>query len=986
MNISKKTICLLILCAIMFSAIFSSCAVTSDTSDEQSENVSGEISQNENSGTAFNTDVDACVTNEDGTLGVLIDRKDVKSLPAKYGCILMQPSTTIPFELEEGSFAVTVKRRVKGGFEVIESGAEKISTKYFTLIFKGESNIEFAKQSLAPGEVCMMYNTDKISQFGKGCGIVIGKTEFEVDAINPQNAASGISVYDENYGFGVSPEYDGDFVDLLVFDGYILKKNPQNATCVMPFPNGCLIRFAGDAAEYADSLAEGDAVEAVGFDIECSPREYVLINGCKVEIAYRNEYRSAVSYAVMYDGDFAYDSTGTNIWGTEVAVDKDGFITEVVAGNIEGVSGDTHIPEDGFVLSSGYSAYSSYMTSSKVGDKAEYIEKDGIYRYRRIYDVKFNEYGEEGKEYISVISREVANRTRQITDAIYYIIDAEGYVAYISDHPVDIPDGGFAIVATGMKKTEIKRFCSVGDKIIGLGSLKSLFALATTAKETVDGMLTELKNEIAEAKTKLQLLDFEAIDNTVLTIEGYLNDQTKLVEAAKALGDLKDMLTPSITACERAAWVIDTDQDLADIKRTVAYAKGLGINTLILSPFRNTYALYDTNVEHLCRSKDMPDLDVLQAYIDECHANDIKLIFMLCCFIADKPSSAYEDDHFVNYFGNKLLISKTGRNAAYFYSDPSYTLNPYDSEVREFYKAIIKEVIAKYDVDGIQLDYIRFPLPTYYGESNYEDQGYNDDIIAAFQKQYRTSKDPRELSITDPMWEKWCAFRRDIITSFVKEVSRICNDTYFSVTCFAGYTDRQIYVFQDVEKWAQKGYIDAVYPMIYSASADEFIANASKLIEGVGESCRVVLGVGTYDGETDEVLKKQIDYAYESGCDGISVFALQYIQSCGFDGFYKNTFRDPATSTSDTDKAFNAYAEMLVAKIDKVYSYLCPDADFSSVRTHLETMMTDVTFKTAKKQFEKALSLMQSSDAPDEIEQDFAKEIGNILGVIAKAQ
>ncbi len=981
MKISKKIICLLMFCVVMFS----SCAVPSDTSDGSSADVSNQISQDPSG--MPNIDKDACVTDADGTCGILIDYKDVKSLPAEYGCILMQPLTTVPFELESGSFAVTVKRRLKGGFEVVEYDAKKISTKYFTLIFKGDGNTEFAKQKLAVGEVCMMYNTDKITQFGTGYGIVVGNAEYAVDSVNPVGASSGITVYDERYGFGVSPEYDGDFVDLLVFDGYVLKKSPENTVTVLPFPNGYLVRFAGDAAKYADSIGEGDAIQTVGFNAECSPKSYVLINGCKVEIAYHNEYRSAVAYAVLYDGDFAYDSTETNIWGAEVAVDKDGYITEVVVGNTEGVSGNTHIPEGGFVLSSGHSVYSSYMTSAKTGDKAEYIEKDGVYNCRRIYDVKFGEYGNDGEEYITVISRESANRTRQIANAVYYAIDSDGYVVNISSQPIDIPEGGCAIVATGMKKTEIKRFCAVGDKIITFNKLNGLYILGVTTGEILSNMLKELKSEVDVAKSELKYLDFKTIDSTVLSIESYLSEgETKLVEAAKELESLKNMLTPSITVWERAAWVIDTDRDLADIKRTVAYAKGLGINTLILSPFRNTYALYDTNVEHLLRSKDMPDLDVLQAYIDECHANDIKLIFMLCCFIADKPSAAYEDEHFINYFGDKLLISKTGRNAAYFYSDPSYTLNPYDSDVREFYKSIIKEVIANYDIDGIQLDYIRFPLPTYYGESNYEDQGYNDDIIAAFQKQYRTSKNPKDMSVTDPMWQKWCAFRRDIITSFVKEVSRICGDTYFSVTCFAGYTDRQIYVFQDVEKWAQKGYIDAVYPMIYSASTDDFIANASKLIEGVGESCRVVLGVGTYDGETNDVLKEQLNYAYESGCEGVSVFALQYIQSCGFDGFYKNTFGDTATNTADTDKAFNAYAEMLVAKIDSVYAYLYPETDFSAVKTHLEAMISDVTFKTAQKQFDKALLLMQSSNAADEVKNDFAKQISNIQTAIKRAK
>ena len=445
MKISKKIICLFILCAVMLSA----CNIPADVSDDKSGDAAGDVSNGQSNMPDVGTD--ACITDSDGTCGIAIDYKDVKSLPAEYGCILMQPSTTVPFELESGTVAVTVKRRIKGGFEVVEYDAKKISTKYFTLIFRGESSIEFAKQNLAAGEVCMMYNTDMITQFGTGCGIVIGNAEYAVDALDPAEATDGITVYDETYGFGVSPEYDGDFVDLLVFDGHVLKKSPKNTVTVLPFPNGYLVRFAGDAAKYADSVSEGDVIETVGFDAECSPKSYVLINGCKVEIAYRNEYRSAVAYAVMYDDGFAYDSTGTNIWGAEVAVDKDGYITEIVVGNTEGVSGDTHIPEGGFVLSSGHSVYSAYMTSAKVGDSAEYIQKDGVYDYRRIYDVKFGEYGDDGQEYIAVITHESANRTRQIANAVHYAINADGYVTEISDQPVDILEGGFAIVATGVQ-------------------------------------------------------------------------------------------------------------------------------------------------------------------------------------------------------------------------------------------------------------------------------------------------------------------------------------------------------------------------------------------------------------------------------------------------------------------------------------------------------------------------------------------------------
>lgn len=927
------------------------------------------------------TENEPCITDESGNFGVVIDYKDTSYMPSEFGCILMQPTTVVPFQLTDDVYAVTVKRRVKGGFEVMESGIDAISKKYFTLIFKGEAEVEFAKQFLAVGKVCQMYNTDKVTQFGDGIGFTVGEKNYAIDALNPQNAADGISLYDEKYGFGVSPEYDGEFVDILVFDGYVVKKCDRNTVTVLPFPNGCLIRLSGDAVKYADGINEGDKVDAVGFEIECSPKAYVDINGKKVEIAYRNEFRSAVAYAVMYDSDYAYDSTRTNIWGVEVAVDRDGFITEVVRGNTEGVSGNTAIPEGGFVLSSGYTGYSSYMTSAKVGEKAEYTEKQGAYDYRRISDVLFNEYGTNDEEFISFITSDFASRTRQISSGIYCAIDSDGYVTEISDKPVDIPSGGCAIAARGVKKNELKRFCKVGDRVTGNKKLGCIFILRTVTQQTLAVMLSQLEADVASAAEAVKNIDYAAINTAISGAKTALeNGDNGLLDAARLVSEAQKLLVPTLKVQERAAWVIDTDSDMDDVKRTVAYAKKLGLNTLILSPFRNNYALYDTKVEHLYRSKDLPELDVLQAYIDECHKNDIRLVFMLCCFIADLPSDKYEADHFVNYFGDRLLVSKTGRNAAYFYDDPSYTLDPYDSEIREFYKSIVKEVIANYDVDGIQLDYIRFPLPSKYGKDNYEDHGYNDDIVAAFKKQYRTKTEPKDLSIDDPLWDKWCSFRRDIITSFVKEVSRLCGDTDFSVTCFANYTDRQKYVFQDVEKWAEKGYIDAVYPMIYTASAEEYTENAGTLVDGIDGNCRVVLGIGTYDGETEPVLTEQLAYGESRGVDGISIFALQYIQSCHFDDFYKNAFRTPATRTFDTEKAVkDSYSELL-SVINGVYGYVS-DADLSELAEFITSISESFELKKCKSNCNKALDLMNKSSAPQNVKDDFAARISRIIAI-----
>lgn len=160
--------------------------------------------------------------------------------------------------------------------------------------------------------------------------------------------------------------------------------------------------------------------------------------------------------------------------------------------------------------------------------------------------------------------------------------------------------------------------------------------------------------------------------------------------------------------------------------------------------------------------------------------------------------------------------------------------------MRTWTKNLLAEVAARYDVDGIQLDYIRFPLPNSWGE-NYNDHGYNEDMIRAFMEQAQTGVNPKDMRTTDPLWESWCAFRRDVITSFVREVSELLRDTdlIFSCTCFADYNDRQMYVYQDVEKWAGEGLIDELYPMIYAATAEEHIERADEIAAGIGESCRL---------------------------------------------------------------------------------------------------------------------------------------------------
>ncbi len=878
----------------------------------------------------------ASVTDPTGITGFILSHKD----PADFETVtnaLFSPSATNRVSVPDGYFAVTCTRNSKGEFKTNTFDAEKTDGKAFTLMLSEPYAIGFAKACMKEKETYYVNNSDLISPYGTGMVAVIGNTPFGINSLNPETAEEGIYVYDERAGLALSPARDFDFVDVFVFDGVVAYVGDINVRTVLPYPAGYAISFNGkDACEAAKSIKVGDSVETVSFEAVTTPANYVLLDEKRmVETVFHNESRTSFATAVVYDSDFFWDSTRTNVWGVEAAFDKDGNIVSVTEMGVEGVSGNTDIPEGGFVLSSGNSLYASYMLRLEEGSTAKRISKETYYFFRKITDVAY-EKTEENK-YITVYSG--VSKTPAAENALELAVDENGFILSASSGGnTSVPDGGYVISAVGDKKQELTRFYQIGQRVIFKEEISAFYLFGNT-DVSVNEYKTRLDNvlgKLEECKEQLALIDYEYAyrlsETAKKSSESALTDPAAFASLKDSVEKLESACVPSLLVQDRAAWVVHYENDVEDVKHIVEYAHSLGINRLILSPYRDSYALYYTEVEHLTRHPDL-QADMLKAYIDECHARGMQVYFMYCCFNTQNPSDAYLEEHYVNHFADKLLISKTGRNVAYFYDTPSYTLNPYDKEVRAWNLEIIREVCEKYDVDGIQLDYIRFPLPTYYSADRYEDHGYNDDITAAFMKKYGISFNPKTMPITHELWDEWCKFRCDIVTSFAAEASELVKQygLTFSCTCFAGGGDREKYVFQDVSAWIEQGIVDEIYPMIYSADLAGHIKYGDEIMGIAGDDCRVILGVGTYDGQNDDVIRAQIGYSYNIGAAGNSIFALEYIQNFNFDSTYKRQlYRDSAVTTDMYGKTVSAYCEQYEFIIEKVYKYL-HNADYSAI-------------------------------------------------------
>ena len=95
-----------------------------------------------------------------------------------------------------------------------------------------------------------------------------------------------------------------------------------------------------------------------------------------------------------------------------------------------------------------------------------------------------------------------------------------------------------------------------------------------------------------------------------------------------------------------------------------------------------------------------PGYDPLALIVDECHKRAMECHAWLVTF----PVGSNRQ---VKRQGNQSVVARHGRGAS------SWQANGFSTreipEVRDYLVGVVDEIVTKYDVDGIHLDYVRYP-------------------------------------------------------------------------------------------------------------------------------------------------------------------------------------------------------------------------------------------------------------------------------------
>ncbi len=150
-------------------------------------------------------------------------------------------------------------------------------------------------------------------------------------------------------------------------------------------------------------------------------------------------------------------------------------------------------------------------------------------------------------------------------------------------------------------------------------------------------------------------------------------------------------------------------------------------------------------------------------------------------------------------------------------------LDPANPQVRQYLLKLYEEIVTRYDVDGLHLDYIRYPFQDPLAGRIY---GYGKAARAQFQQ--LTGVDPINISPSQPeLWQKWRTFRTEQVDSFVAQASQQLRqkraNLILSVAVFPlPQTERIEKIQQNWETWARRGDVDLIVPMTYALDTSRF--------------------------------------------------------------------------------------------------------------------------------------------------------------------
>ncbi|MEE2754021.1 MAG: family 10 glycosylhydrolase [Candidatus Latescibacterota bacterium] len=328
----------------------------------------------------------------------------------------------------------------------------------------------------------------------------------------------------------------------------------------------------------------------------------------------------------------------------------------------------------------------------------------------------------------------------------------------------------------------------------------------------------------------------------------------------------------------RALWVVRHDVTTqTDVVALIAQAQAAGINTLFVQVRGRGDAYYSS--ELIPPGENIEEgFDPLRACIELGHKASIEVHAWVNVYLAWYPDRKAGEDHILSQHPEWFMVSdddidlgqpevgvdlvKRGVEGRY--------LSPANPRVTEHLLQVIGELIDQYSVDGIHLDYVRYP-----------NEHYDFSLMAKAAFWTETGLNAPDEAVSDQKWYDWNRWRSSKVTSLVRRVKRLLDSQLPGAELSAAVKPDLSLAYsrygQNWVHWVNRRYLDFVVPMFYIGTSETIFAKMQTVRKYVQKG-RVYAGLGVWNQGAQDTFA-QIELVSRARLDGFSLFSYKTLVS-----------------------------------------------------------------------------------------------------------
>ena len=328
----------------------------------------------------------------------------------------------------------------------------------------------------------------------------------------------------------------------------------------------------------------------------------------------------------------------------------------------------------------------------------------------------------------------------------------------------------------------------------------------------------------------------------------------------------------------KALWVTPWDMNTKEkVLNVIDYSIEWGITDLLVEVRYRADALYVPNriiadfpnpepTSYLLRNN--PDFDALETFIQYTRGTNIRVhAWVTVNVITTHRLDTLQYNHLYLTHPQWLTYHTNGRRIVLDQFEGAY-VDPGIPEVKQYIVNVFSDIVQNYDIDGLHLDYIRYPHPDY---------GYN----RVSRDRYNTLRNQLDIN----SFQRWKELQlKEQVQMIGDSIKRINPDIIYSAAVISNISNARNSYAQNWHEWLDNDLLDYAYIMAYQTRNSNFEQIVANIPERFRE--RIVVGMRAWsdDGSYYASSITQKINLIPSGYAGICFFSFGGI----IDGNYQS--------------------------------------------------------------------------------------------------